>query len=285
MSTGTLAGDLQFKPETSEGFEIGVKSLLLGNQLRLNADVFDFEYSNLQVDFFNTPTFNYITLNAASARTYGVELQAEFAPRNIAGLVLHFDGAYNNSHYGTFEAPCSPAGLTYEQGCNALRVVNPNGSYTISPNCGASATNLCNFMNVNGQPTALAPRWTAVIGGDYSRNISSALKAGLSVNVRLSSDYLTNGFPSSVTRQIDRQPSYGTLDAVLWLGSINGHWEASVIGRNLTNTFIMVGEAGLPLSGGKTGCMVSVCGPQLISDQGATVLNPRTVAIQLKYKY
>jgi hypothetical protein len=29
----------------------------------------------------------------------------------------------------------------------------------------------------------------------------------------------------------------------------------------------------------------SVCGPQLISDQGATVLNPRTVAIQLKYMY
>ncbi len=285
LSTGTLAGDLQFKPETSKGFEIGVKSLLFNDQLRLNADVFDFLYSNLQVDFFNTPTFNYVTLNAASARTYGVELQADYAPRGIAGLVLHFDGAYNNSHYGTFEAPCSPAGITYEQGCTAQRVVNSNGSYTFSPNCGDSAANLCNFMNVNGQPTALAPRWTGVLGGDYSHDVSSALKAGLSVNVRLSSDYITNGFPSGVTRQVDRQPSYGALDAVLYLASLNGHWEASVIGRNLTNTFIMVGEAGLPLSGGTTGCRVSVCGPQLISDQGATVLNPRTVAIQLKYKY
>lgn len=285
LSVGTLAGDFQFKPETSKGFEIGVKSILFDNQLRLNADFFDFEYSNLQVDFFNTPTFNYITLNAASARTYGVELQADYAPRDIKGLTLHFDGAYNDSHYGTFEAPCSPAGLTYEQGCNAVRVVNPNGSYTFSPNCGASATNLCNFMNVNGQPTALAPKWTAVIAGDYSRDISSYLKAGLSVSVRVSSDYITNGFPSSVTRQIDRQPSYATLDAVLWLGSINGHWEASVIGRNLTNEFVAVGEAGAPLSGGTTGCMVSVCGPQLVSDQIATVLNPRTVAIQLKYKY
>jgi outer membrane receptor protein involved in Fe transport len=285
LSIGTLASDFQFKPETSKGFEVGVKSLLFDNQLRLNADVFDFLYSNLQVDFFNTPTFNYITLNAASARTYGVELQADYAPRSIAGLVLHFDGSYNNSHYGTFEAPCSPAGITYEQGCNAVRVVNPGGSYTFSPNCGASAANLCNFMNVNGQPTALAPRWTAVIGGDYSHNISSALKAGLSLNVRVSSDYITNGFPSIVTRQVDRQPSYGTLDAVLYLASLNGHWEASVIGRNLTNTFIMVGEGGAPLSGGTTGCMTAVCGPQLISDQLGTVLNPRTVALQLKYKY
>ena len=286
LSTGTLAGDLQFKPETSKGFEFGVKSLLFNDQLRVNADVFDFLYSNLQVDFFNTPTFNYVTLNAASARTYGVELQADYAPRDFAGLVLHFDGAYDNSHYGTFEAPCSPAGITYEQGCNAQRVVNPNGSYTFSPNCGNSAAGgFCNFMNVNGRPTALAPKWTGVFGGDYSRNISSALKAGVSVNVRVSSSYLTNGFPSGVTEQVDRQPAYASLDAVLWLGSINGHWEASVIARNITNEFIMVGEGGAPLSGGTTGCKTSVCGAQLISDQIGTVLNPRTVAIQLKYKY
>jgi outer membrane receptor protein involved in Fe transport len=164
-------------------------------------------------------------------------------------------------------------------------VVGAGGSYTFSPNCGGSAANLCDFMNVNGQPTALAPKWTAVIAGDYSHDISSALKAGLSVNVRVSSDYITNGFPSGATRQFDRQPAYAALDAVLWLGSVNGHWEASVIGRNLTDTFIMVGEGGAPLSGGTTGCKVAACGPQLLSDQIATVLPGRTVALQLKYKY
>lgn len=286
LSTGTLAGDLQFKPETSTGFEFGVKSLLFDSQFRLNADIFDFLYSNLQVDFFNTPTFNYITLNAASARTYGVELQADYAPRNIPGLTLRFDGVYNNSHYGTFEAPCSPAGLTYEQGCAAVRVVGAGGSYTFSPNCGSGGLEPnCNFMNVNGQPTALAPKFVAVIGGEYSHDISSQLKAGILLNVRASTDYITNGFPSGVTEQVDRQSAYATLDAVVFLGSINGHWEASVIARNITDTFISVGAGGLPLSGGTTGCKVSVCGPQLISDQAATVLNPRTVAIQLKYKY
>jgi iron complex outermembrane recepter protein len=286
LSTGTLAGDLQFRPETSRGFEFGVKSLLFDHQLRLNADFFDYLYSNLQVDFFNTPTFNYITLNAASARTYGFEIQADYAPKDVRGLVVHFDGAYDESHYGSFEAPCSPAGLTYEQGCNAVRVVNAaNGTYTISPNCGDSAANLCDFMNVSGQPTALAPKWTMVIGGDYSHEVSSSLKAGLSLNVRMSTEYLTTGFPSTIARQVDVQPTYAALDAVLYLGTINGHWEASVIGRNLTDTFIMVGEGGAPLSGGTAGCKVAVCGPQLISDQIGTVLAPRTVAIQLKYKY
>jgi outer membrane receptor protein involved in Fe transport len=284
LSTGTLAGDLQFKPETSKGFEFGVKSLLLDHQLRLNADVFDFLYSNLQVDFFNTPTFNYVTLNAASARTYGVEVEAEFAPSAIRGLTLRMAGAYDNSRYGQFIAPCSPAGLTYEQGCNIQRVVAANGGYSFSPNCG-TAPNLCNFMDVSGRPTALAPKWTASFGETYERDVSARLKAGLAVDVRVSSGYIANPFPSGVAEQIDHQGAYGMLDAVAWLESIDKHWRLSVIGRNLTNTFVSTGTFGLPLSGGTAGCKTAICGSQTVADQGATVENPRTVAIQITYKY
>jgi outer membrane receptor protein involved in Fe transport len=285
LSTGTLAGDLEFKPETSKGFEFGVKSLLLDHQLRLNADFFDYLYSNLQVDFFNTPTFNYVTLNAASARTYGVEAEAEYAPEAIKGLSLHAQVAYDNSHYGQFIAPCSPAGLTYEQGCNIQREVNPaNGSYTFSPDCG-SAANLCNFMDVSGRPTALAPKWTGSLGGTYEQAVSGSLKAGLAVDLRLSSGYIANPFPSGVAEQIDHQSAYGMLDAAVWVESVDKHWRLSVIGRNLTDAFVSTGDFGLPLSGGTAGCKVAICGSQLVSDQGATVMNPRTVAIQVTWKY
>ena len=289
LSTGTIPGDLQFKPETSEGFEFGAKTTMLDHQLRINADIFDFLYSNLQVDFFNTPTFNYVTLNAASARTYGVEVTVDYAPTYIPSLLLHFDGAYNDSHYGQFTAPCSPAGLTFEQGCNVHRKVDPaNGSYSFTQACGGDGqptTPNCNFMNVDGRPTALAPKWTALIGGQYERPISSDLKLELAVDVRVSSDYVANPFPSDLALKYDHQNAYGVLDAVLTLASINHHWTASVIGRNLTNTFIALGTAGLPLSGGVTGCKTAVCGSQIISDQAAIVANPRTVAIQLNYKY
>jgi iron complex outermembrane receptor protein len=285
LSTGTLPGDLEFRPETAKGFEAGVKTTLFDHQLRVDADVFDFLYSNLQVDFFNTPTFNYVTLNAASARTYGVEASVDYAPRAISGLLLHFDGAYDDSHYGQFTAPCSPAGITYEQGCNLLRVVTAStGAYTFSGNCGGAANN-CNFMNVDGRPTALAPKWTAVIGGAYERALNASLRLGLDVTVRLSSGYIANPFPSDVALDIDHQDAYGVLDAVLSLSSIDRHWVLSVIGKNLTNTFIELGTAGLPLSGGTTGCKTAVCGPQLVSDQAAVVANPRTVAVQLKYAF
>jgi outer membrane receptor protein involved in Fe transport len=286
LSSATLPSDFQFKPETSKGFEFGVKSILFDHQLRFNVDVFDYLYSNLQVDFFNTPTFNYITLNAASARTYGVEYQAEFAPKAIPGLTLHVDGAYDNSHYGTFIAPCSPAGITYEQGCNIYRVVNPDSTYYFSPNCGGGASGPdCNFMNVSGRTTALAPRWTAVIGGDYTHPVSTNLKMGFAANMRASSGYVANPFPSNIAEQVDYQPAYVTFDAVLSLGSIDNRWTLSLVGRNITNTFVETGTAGLPLSGGTTGCHLSVCGPQLISDQAAVVQNPRTVALQLNVKY
>ena len=286
LSTGTAPGDLQFKPETAEGFEAGVKTTLFDHQLRFNADVFDFLYSNLQVDFFNTPTFNYVTLNAASARTYGVEASVDYAPRAVAGLVLHFDGAYDDSHYGQFTAPCSPAGITYEQGCNLHRLVNAaTGSYTFTANCGDVGNAHCDFMNVNGRPTALSPKWTAVIGGDYDRALNASLRIGLAVDVRLSSGYVANPFPSDTALDIDHQDAYGVLDAALTLSSTDRHWVLSVIGKNLTNTFIELGTAGLPLSGGTTGCKTAVCGPQLVSDQAATVANPRTVAVQVKYAF
>ena len=290
LSTGTLPGDLEFKPETAKGFEGGVKTILLDHQLRLNLDAFDYLYSNLQVDFFNTPTFNYITLNAASARTYGVEFETEFAPKAIPGLTLHAEGAYDDSHYDKFEAPCSPAGITYEQGCNALRVVNPNDSYFFSPNCGGGVYGAtCNFMNVSGRQTALAPKWTAVIGGDYSRPVSGALKMGLAANMRVSSGYVANAFPSTVAEQVDFQPAYTTFDAVLTLGSIDDRWTLALIGKNLTNTFIETGTQGLPSSGAGTGCRAGsgdpACSSIIISDQGAIVENPRTVAIQLNVKY
>ncbi len=284
LSAFTLPSDLQFKPEKAKGVEAGVKSQWLNNQLRLNLDVFDYLYSDLQVDFFNTPTFNYITLNAASARTEGFDYQAEYAPESIEGLLLRLDGAYDDAHYGSFIAPCSPAGITYEQGCNLLRLVNPNGTYTFSGNCGTSPAT-CDFMNVSGGPTAIAPRWTATLGGDYDTPISYGLKLGVSANVRLSSGYIANAFPSSVVERVDRQSGYGMLDGALSLSSESGLWTLRLIGRNLTDTFVALGTQGLPLSGGVTGCKVAVCGPQLISDQGSVVAEPRTVALEFTLRY
>ena len=131
----------------------------------------------------------------------------------------------------------------------------------------------CDFMNVSGRPTSLAPRWTGVVGG--------RLTARASVDVRLSGSYLLSPFPSGLAEQIDRQNAYAMVDAAFSIGGIGRHWLVSLICRNLTNTFVATGSAGLPLSGGVSGCKVANCGPQLVSDQAFTVEKPRTVTLQL----
>jgi len=287
-STLGIPSDLIFRPEKAQGVEGGVKSTWFDHQLQVNLDIYDYLYTDLQVDFFNTPTFNYTTLNAASARTKGIEFETQYAPDWIKGLLLRGTLAYNDAHYSNFIAPCSPAGMSYQQGCNLLRVVDniATGAYHFTPDCGGTLAfpTGCNFFDASGRPTSLAPRWTASFEADYSTPIGMGLIMSMSGNLRYSSSYLTSGFPSDVNLAVARQSAYAAFDATLRVGDEANHWEVALIGKNLTNAFINVGTAGLPLSGAGTGLQAGSPG-QIISDQGGIILDPRTVALQLTYRY
>ena len=291
LSTLGSPNDFFFKPEKAQGLEGGVKSTWFDNQLQVNVDVYNYLYTNLQVDFFNTPTFNYITLNAASARTKGIEFEAQYAPKDVSGLTLRGTLAYDDAHYGHFIAPCSPAGISFEEGCNYHRdpitgSIIPAGQLdpTTGSFCDGSAAHACDFMNVSGRPTALAPKWTASFEGDYNTPVGEDLILGLSGNLRFSSSYVANGFPSDLAMQIDRQGAYAMFDASVRIGDTDNHWEVALIGKNLNNEFVIAGAQGLPLSGGSTG-LHTTTPAQLLSDQGGVVLDPRTIAIQATYRY
>ena len=90
---------LGFEPETVEAWEVGFKSDLLGNRLRLNVAAFRNKYDDLQVDQVRTPPIHVDTLNAGSAEIKGIEVEstAVLAP----GLNMNFyyswlDGKYNS---------------------------------------------------------------------------------------------------------------------------------------------------------------------------------------------
>ena len=60
---------------------------------------------------------------------------------------------------------------------------------------------------------------------DYEHALDSSLRLGLSADVRVSSAYVANPFPSSLALSIDRLPAYATLDSVLSLSA------PTIIGR------------------------------------------------------
>ena len=87
FSSGYLAGGLNttvepatntYSPETILAYEVGYKSRLFSSHLTFDASAFYYDFTNLQVQ--QTVGLSLFTLNAASARVYGSEFQADWIP-------------------------------------------------------------------------------------------------------------------------------------------------------------------------------------------------------------
>jgi outer membrane receptor protein involved in Fe transport len=251
FSANPLA-DLTFNPEKARGFEGGVKTTLMDNQLRFNVGIYRYDYKDLQVDFFNSPIFAFQTLTA-DARTKGVEVEFEYAPRSLDGLNVHGSINYNKAEYTKFpSAPCY-AGQTPAQGCGA-------GTR----------------QNLTGAPLSVAPEWTGNFGVGYDTDMGNGLAFGINVDTRFSDSYLASGFghPKS------KQGSYMTLDAGVRIGADDDNWQVALIGKNLTNKFYVSGVVDGPSTGGGTG---TAGGFQ--ADQLGFGNVPRTVQLQVTKRF
>ena len=82
-----VLSDFVFDPEQNKGGEIGVKASLFESSMLASFEVFYYEFRDLQVDFFNSQQFAFVTENAGGSETYGAELQVDWATP-IEGLTL-----------------------------------------------------------------------------------------------------------------------------------------------------------------------------------------------------
>ena len=242
--------DFTFDPEKSQGFEVGVKTTLLDHQLRFNVGVYSYKFTDLQVDYFNPNIFAFQTYNAGAAITKGVEVEFEYAPRAVDGLNLHGSANYNQARYRNFLAPCWNA-QTAAQGCT---LAGPSGAA---------------FQDLSGAPTSVAPLWTGTLGATYERPIGDFM-LDLSADARYSDSYISTSFGNPASKI----GSYVNLDASVRLRTADNHWEAAVIGKNLTNRFYTNG------GGDHVGAVAGV-----LADQIGFASNPRTVQLQLTWHY
>ncbi|KMS60118.1 ligand-gated channel [Novosphingobium barchaimii LL02] len=248
------SADLTFDPEKAQGFELGFKSTVLSNQLRFNVTAFNYKYSNLQVDFFNSPIFAFQTLTA-DARTKGVEVEWQFAPNGIPGFDIHGSINYDKARYTDFPlAPCF-AGQTPGEGCN------------LSGN---------SRQDLSGEQLSVAPKWTGNLGINYEVSIGSANKLGLNIDSKYSASYLASGFGNPLSRQ----SKYVTIDAGIRFGAEDDNWQLALIGKNLTNQFYVTGVVDGPSTGGGTGTVGGLKADQL----GFGTL-PRTVMVEVTKRF
>ena len=91
-------GPLLYESETGEGFEGGIKSVLMDNALRFNATAFYYVYEDLQVQLFNAVAIQFDTFNAGELTTQGAE--ADFAwATGIDGLTVYGAIALTDAEY------------------------------------------------------------------------------------------------------------------------------------------------------------------------------------------
>jgi len=222
----------------------------------LNLDLYTYKYVDLQVDYFDSQTFEFITTNAGSARSTGFEIDSEFAPRNLTGLTFHGSINYNRARYIDYIAPCY-GGQSIVAGCNLV----VGGRFS---------------QNLGGAPLAVAPLVTASIGTNYDFPLRDRWEGGLSFDSRYSGSYLASGFanPYSV------QSRYMTLNATARVRTSDDRLEFEILGRNLTNRFIVGGAVDAPSTGAGTG--TATAKP---ADEIGFVSLPRTVQIEATARF
>jgi iron complex outermembrane receptor protein len=213
----TAANTAPISPETSDSYEVGLKSEFLDRTLTVNLAAFDEKFYNFQANSFvivNGSTTTSLT-NAGAVRTEGVELETSWHPVRAFTLT---------------------GGYTYDD------------ARIIAYHCGGlTGANLTTCTAHDGRQLPFAPRHKLDVTGDYRL----PLPAALPFTTRLVSTY---SYQSLTNFDIDqtplaRQPAYGLWDATLTFSTRDGRYRLSILGKNLTNqyytTFITPGGNGV----------------------------------------
>lgn len=97
----TPTDDAEFAPEFVDSYELGYKTNLAGGAMYFAGSVFWLDYTDLQVNQLRNvggiPTFT--TSNAASAESFGIELEARWRPSanfSLTGAYAYLDASFND---------------------------------------------------------------------------------------------------------------------------------------------------------------------------------------------
>lgn len=104
----SLCGGTAFDPQTVDSIELGWKSDLLDNTLRLNVAAFYAMYDDIQQIVLNAAN-GFPIDNIGDVDVYGLELEVNWTP--IRDLNVYLTGGYQESDFGTVNPASPPGGL------------------------------------------------------------------------------------------------------------------------------------------------------------------------------
>jgi iron complex outermembrane recepter protein len=219
ISSTATVDNLKFGPEKSKGFEVGYKSDLLQDTLRLDITGYSYKYDGLQVASFFAPTISFNIGNAAAARTEGVTASTEWLATNK--LTLSGNLGYNRARFLDYRDAACYSGQTAALGCVA----------------GTPAK-----QDLTGVAPVRAPDLTYNLGADYKTNLLAGWTADFSISGTHTSSYqaATDNSPGGI------QEGFWRLNAAVHLKTASEKFRLSLIGRNLNNSYSLIVATNLP---------------------------------------
>lgn len=210
---GTYTAIGPFDEEKAKSFEVGLKSDLMDNRLRLNLAAFHVKYDDLQLDSVVTieaaPGQESRVTNAGKSTVWGLELEA--TALLAEGFLLNASIGYLDAKYDSYACVLgNPA-------------ARPAGFDLVDP-----VLNLydCTFL----QPKR-TPKWTLGASADYEWSVGDMGMAGINVSVSSSSKYF-NDTLNSLSGTSDKRT---LMNASVRLVDADDRWKISAFVLNLTD--------------------------------------------------
>jgi outer membrane receptor protein involved in Fe transport len=260
-----------YHPDKLTNNEVGLKSEWLDHHLLVNGTLYQEDWKNTQIQFFNPAALGNLSFvdNGADYRVRGFELQVAW--RVVGGLTIDGSASWNSSSQQNNPAlvvnSTKLAGTPYEGD-----VGKPISQYAC-PASPANPTGVCQLTNVfgvPGSPLAQSPSFQGNIRIRYDWQTTTYAYFAQISGTHTGSTLANVGIvppiaPVGSTHINYTDPGYSTLDAAL--GMSKDQWTAQIYGQNLTD------ERGI----------VFTSASQAIETQ--TVIRPRVLGVRVGYRF
>ncbi|MDP2358521.1 MAG: TonB-dependent receptor, partial [Beijerinckiaceae bacterium] len=200
-------------PEYVWSYEAGFRGETADRKFGLSGAVFYYDYTNLQVGFVNANSI-VETINAASARNYGVELEATFRPGDNTTIRVY--GTYLNAKYKDF--------------CNGYYAAG-NASRPQYPTCATDP----GLVDLSGNRLSNAPKYTVAAFVDQRINLGNSGFLDLSADINLQDEVFFTEFNNNDARQ----EAFALVNASITYRSPDERWSLALWGKNLTDKYAL----------------------------------------------